>query len=155
MRIVLDAGLRIPRRAKLVKTARSVPTLVATTRTGLRKRAGHADWLRASGCEVVALPGRRGRVDLDAFLDEIGRREMTNVMVEGGGQVLGSFFDQGLADEALVFIAPKLIGGRDTPTAVEGDGIQAMEEALQVEDLQIERSGRDILLTGYVRYGKD
>jgi len=111
-RIVLDGRLRIPRRAGLVRTARHAPVLIATTRTALRRRRGTADWLASAGCEVLALPGRAGRVDLTALLDELGRREMTNVMVEGGGEVLGAFFDQGLADEALVFVAPKLVGGR-------------------------------------------
>ncbi|MBN1347143.1 MAG: bifunctional diaminohydroxyphosphoribosylaminopyrimidine deaminase/5-amino-6-(5-phosphoribosylamino)uracil reductase RibD [Phycisphaerae bacterium] len=129
-RIVLDGRLRIPRSAKLVKTARQAPVLVVTAQAGLRGRSAEARRLRSAGCEVIGIRGRGGRIDLGALLDELGRREMTNVMVEGGGEVLGAFFDEKLADEALVFVAPKLIGGREALDPLAGRGIGTMAEAV-------------------------
>ncbi len=146
-RIVLDGRLRIPRRAKLVRTARKTPVLIATTRTALRQRKGTTDWLRSAGCNVIALPGRRGRVDLSALLDELGRREMTNVMVEGGGEVLGAFFDQDLADEALVFVAPKLIGGRRALDPLAGRGAASIADAVTLHNPTRRRVGDDLMLS--------
>jgi len=146
-RIVLDGRLRMPRRAKLVKTARQTPVLIATTRAAMRTRTSSADWLRLAGCEVVGLPGRRGRVDLEALLDDLGRREMTNVMVEGGGEVLGAFFDQQLADEAVVFVAPKVIGGRGAIGPLGGRGADSMAGAVALDAAHRRRVGDDQMIT--------
>ena len=146
-RIVLDGRLRIRRRAKLVRTARQTPVLIATTRTALRERRSTADWLGSAGCDVIALPGRRGRIDLPALLDELGRREITNVMVEGGGEVLGAFFDQGLADEALVFVAPKLIGGQRALDPLAGRGAASIADAVTLHHPVRRRVGDDVMLS--------
>ncbi len=145
-RIVLDARLRTPRRAKLVNSAPQTPVLIVTTRKAARQRKGTADWLRASGCEVLALPATRGRIDLEALLDELGRREMTNVMVEGGGEVLGAFFDQKLADEAIVFVAPTLIGGRSALDPLAGRGAGPMADAVACRDAVRRRVGADEMI---------
>ncbi len=145
-RVVLDGRLRIPRRAKLVQTAHDAPTLIATTRVAMRKRKTAAEWLRAAGCEVIGLPGRRGRIDLAALLDALGGREMTNVMVEGGGEVLGAFFDAKLADEALVFVASKLIGGRKGHSALAGHDFASMAEVFSFPEVARRRVGNDQMI---------
>jgi diaminohydroxyphosphoribosylaminopyrimidine deaminase/5-amino-6-(5-phosphoribosylamino)uracil reductase len=85
-----------------------------------------------------------------ALLDELGRRRMTNVLVEGGGDVLGSFLDAGQIDEVHVFIAPKLVGGNDAPVAVRGTGLDLLANALPLANPQIERSGTDVYVHGRV-----
>ncbi len=147
VRIVLDSRLRIPRRCKLVRTARQAPVLIVTSAAALRRRKAEVAWLRAAGCEVIGLRALAGRIDLRALLDELGRREMTNVMVEGGGEVLGSFFDAGFADEAMVFIAPKLIGGRGAAGPLRGDGITSMAQAGELQGFQRRRLGPDEMVT--------
>ena len=146
-RVVLDGRLRIPRRAGLVRTAKRAPVLIATTRTALRQRRGSADWLGSAGCDLLALPGRAGRVDLNALLGALGQRGMTNVMVEGGGEVLGAFFDQGLADEAHVFIAPKLIGGRRAPGPLTGFGATSVADAVAFAGIAPRRVGDDLMFS--------
>ncbi len=145
-RIVLDGRLRMPRRAKLVRTARQTPTLILTRPSTLKSKRAAADWLRSKGCEVIALGGRRGVIDLKEALGELGRREMTNLMVEGGGQILGAFFDAGLADEAMVFVAPKLIGGREGLGALAGVGIGSMTQALAGRDVTRRKVGDDLMI---------
>jgi len=120
VRVVLDSRLRMPSGAKLVRTAREAPTLIITTAAAPRSRRKR---LESAGCEVCVVR-REGRgVSPAAVLDELGRRAMTNVMIEGGGEVLASFFDADLADEAVVFVAPLLIGGAGAPGPLNGRGL--------------------------------
>ncbi|MFO0973079.1 MAG: bifunctional diaminohydroxyphosphoribosylaminopyrimidine deaminase/5-amino-6-(5-phosphoribosylamino)uracil reductase RibD [Phycisphaerae bacterium] len=118
-RIVADADARTPPRSRLVRTARRIPTLIATAAPRSRRAAA----LAAAGCEILAVPrGPAGGVHLPTLLDLLGQKQMTNLLVEGGGRLLGSFLDAGLADEAVVFVAPRLIGGRTAPGALGGVG---------------------------------
>ncbi len=100
-------------RAAWPSSAREVPVLIAVTdqATALRR-----EQLDRVGCEVVAFPGS-GRVPIVPLLQELGRRGMTNVLVEGGGQTAGSFLDAGQVDAVDVFIAPSLEGGNHARTA--------------------------------------
>jgi len=98
-RIVLDSHARLPANCKLVATADETPVLVAAVE-------GSGD-LADPSVEMLKLPGRGGRVDLEALLDELGRREYTYLLVEGGPGVLASFIESGLADELMVFVSPQ------------------------------------------------
>ena len=89
-------------------------------------------------------------VDINSLLDELGRRRMTNVLVEGGSRLLGSFFDAGAIDEVHVFIAPKLIGGRDAPSPISGDGLKSIAESLRLIEPQIRQLGDDIYVSGRI-----
>jgi diaminohydroxyphosphoribosylaminopyrimidine deaminase/5-amino-6-(5-phosphoribosylamino)uracil reductase len=110
--------------------------------------------LRRAGVEVLTLPStdddtkHTGRPDLLALLKELGRREMTNILVEGGAHLLGSFFDQRLIDECHVFVAPKLVGGTDQYSPVRGRGMQRIADALELSDPQIEIVGSDVYIHG-------
>lgn len=142
-RIVLDANLRLSTRAQLVRTAKAAPVLIATCRAATRNNAAKCRRLSAADAEVVALPVKGGRVDLAALLDELGRRDMTNVMVEGGGKVLGAFFDAGLADECRIFVSPRLIGGDAAPDALRGTG----KKLAGLANATVRKVGEDLLYT--------
>jgi diaminohydroxyphosphoribosylaminopyrimidine deaminase / 5-amino-6-(5-phosphoribosylamino)uracil reductase len=120
-RIVVDSTARTPIESQLVRTASQTPTLVVVT-THDESRLGP---LRKAGCEILNVPGdETGRPDLAVLLDELGRRRWTNLLVEGGAAVLGSFFDHDLVDEAHIYVAPKLLGaGKD---AVCGQGHESI-----------------------------
>ncbi len=139
VRVVLDTHARTPVSSKLVRSARSSPTLIVTAdATSVRARR-----LARAGCEVLGVSTRRGRVRLDRLLDVLGRRFMTNVMVEGGGAVLGAFMDEGLADEAEVFVAPRIIGGRTAVGPLAGVGPAKMEELPDVRVIEERMVGSD------------
>jgi diaminohydroxyphosphoribosylaminopyrimidine deaminase/5-amino-6-(5-phosphoribosylamino)uracil reductase len=122
-RIVLDQHARLPLDAQLVRTARQVPTLVAVV-------TGQGNGLRSAGCEVLVLPpDEKGRPDILALLDELGRRRWTNILVEGGAGVLGTFFDRHAVDEVHVFVAPKQIGAASAKSPVAGDGHETMAQS--------------------------
>ena len=93
-----------------------------------RSDAGAHRRLIDAGCEVLATPGVEGHVDLEALLDELGRRRMTNVMVEGGGGLLGAMMDGGLADEAWVYVSPRLVGGAGALRPLSGLGPALMPD---------------------------
>ena len=107
--------------------------------------------LRAAGCEVVELSGTSRAERLAQLLDELGRRRFTNVLVEGGGTLLGALFDLGEVDEVHAFIAPKLIGGAQATTPLAGAGLAKMAEARALDDVEIRQLGGDVYLSGRVR----
>jgi diaminohydroxyphosphoribosylaminopyrimidine deaminase/5-amino-6-(5-phosphoribosylamino)uracil reductase len=145
-RIVLDSRLRLPLQSRLVQTAREAPTLVATA---VRVNPERAIALETCGVEVLHLPSSEGRPEATALLHELGRRRFTNVLVEGGGAVLGSFLDARSIDEVHVFVAPKLVGGGAALTPVGGLGVAALAEALPVAEWRVEQLDGDVLLHGW------
>jgi diaminohydroxyphosphoribosylaminopyrimidine deaminase/5-amino-6-(5-phosphoribosylamino)uracil reductase len=144
-RIILDSQGRLPPRSQLAATARKTPVLVVTA----RETSAVASSLRKLGCEILRLPGKSGMVDVHQLLNELGLRQMTNVLVEGGGQVLGAFFDAKAVDEVHIFVAPKIVGGKQV-TAVAGSGVTKIAAALKVTDWSIQQIGTDTLIHGLV-----
>ncbi|MFW6188824.1 MAG: bifunctional diaminohydroxyphosphoribosylaminopyrimidine deaminase/5-amino-6-(5-phosphoribosylamino)uracil reductase RibD [Planctomycetota bacterium] len=106
-----------------------------------------------AGCEALPLPegDAPGLLDLGALLDQLGHREMTNVLLEGGANLLGGFFDAGLVDRVMAFVAPLVLGGEAAPSGVGGAGSARVEQAKQLGEPRMQRSGPDVLLEGWVR----
>jgi diaminohydroxyphosphoribosylaminopyrimidine deaminase/5-amino-6-(5-phosphoribosylamino)uracil reductase len=100
--------------------------------------------LKAHGCETIEA------TTLSDFLQELGRRGMTNVLVEGGSHVLGSFFDAGLIDEVDIFIAPKIDGGSHDFTPVRGLGVTQMADALRLKNQRISILDGDVRVQGEI-----
>jgi diaminohydroxyphosphoribosylaminopyrimidine deaminase/5-amino-6-(5-phosphoribosylamino)uracil reductase len=147
LRVVVDSRGRITPMAQVL--AGESRTLVATT------EHSQADWraaIIATGAEVISLPETDGHVDLRALCEELGKRDILTLLVEGGGVVLGGFFDAGLVDKVHAVIAPLIIGAADAPAAVAGVGADRMADALRLDDVTVERLGEDILITGYPAY---
>jgi diaminohydroxyphosphoribosylaminopyrimidine deaminase/5-amino-6-(5-phosphoribosylamino)uracil reductase len=146
LRVVADSRGRTPLDAKVLGPGG--PALIATTEASPREWREAA---RAKGAEVLVLPaGADGRVDIGALLAELGRRDVLSLLVEGGGVLLGSFFERGLVDKVTAFIAPVIVGGTSYP-AVAGRGAERMAGALRLHDVAVERLGDDVLITGYTR----
>ena len=149
VRVVLDTQLRLPLNAQLVRTARAWPLLVFTAAP---RDAHKAAALETLGVAVVGVGVRDGRLDLEQVLDELGRRQSTSLLVEGGAEVAGSFFDQRLLDKVTFFIAPKLIGGRAAVPALGGRGIARLTEAAELREVEVVHRGGDWEITGYPNY---
>ncbi len=144
-RIVCDTAASLSSDSQLVRTVSAAPLLVAA---GPAATAENRRRLQAAGCEVLVCDGETHAARLEQLLDELGRRRMTNVLVEGGGTLLGALFDAGAIDEVHVFIAPKIIGGVAAPSPIGGAGIDLMEHALTIANPQVERLGPDLYLHG-------
>jgi diaminohydroxyphosphoribosylaminopyrimidine deaminase/5-amino-6-(5-phosphoribosylamino)uracil reductase len=147
-RIVLDSSLRLPANSRLATTAQDAPVLIATTAHPVGDRASV---LRQLGCEVLSLEAVNERPFPPALLTALGKRRFTNVLIEGGMQVLGSFLDAGAIDEVHVFIAPRLFGGAAAKTPIGGLGVDRLTDALTFTDWQMERIDDNLYLHGWRR----
>jgi diaminohydroxyphosphoribosylaminopyrimidine deaminase/5-amino-6-(5-phosphoribosylamino)uracil reductase len=147
-RIVLDTHAQLASASELVRTAREFPTLIAT---GPEAPEAERQRLIAAGCEVLCLAGIGRDERLLQLLDELGRRRMTNILVEGGSELLGALFDAHQIDEVHVFIAPKLIGGKEAATALAGSGFERMAGAIQLANPQIRTDAGDVYISGRLK----
>ncbi|MBE6426223.1 MAG: bifunctional diaminohydroxyphosphoribosylaminopyrimidine deaminase/5-amino-6-(5-phosphoribosylamino)uracil reductase RibD [Thermoguttaceae bacterium] len=150
LRVVADVRLETPLDSKLVKTARELPLLLAAGASVPEEKTLP---YREAGCEIFRFSEESTALDLRAkqmaeLLDELGRRRLTNLLVEGGSAVLGALLDLQAIDEVNVFTAPKLCGGRDAFTPIGGTGLARMEDAFRLADTQVRILGGDVLLTG-------
>ncbi|HEY1403373.1 MAG TPA: bifunctional diaminohydroxyphosphoribosylaminopyrimidine deaminase/5-amino-6-(5-phosphoribosylamino)uracil reductase RibD, partial [Pyrinomonadaceae bacterium] len=143
-RILLDDELRLSAEAQLAQTARENPLIIFTS-TAAAERA--AETLRARGAEIVC--GPRGARDLRAALEELHRRSLQSVLVEGGARVAGMFLDAGLVDKVSFFVAPLIIGGSEARAAVSGTGAARIADATRLRDVEITQHGSDVEITGY------
>jgi diaminohydroxyphosphoribosylaminopyrimidine deaminase/5-amino-6-(5-phosphoribosylamino)uracil reductase len=146
VRVVLDSAARLPLTSRLIRTARETPVLIATS-TGAEE--GKVEALRRQGCEVLRLPVQGQRPSVAALLEELGRRRMTNVLVEGGAEVLGSFLDARAVDEVHVFIAPRLAGGAAAKTPIGGTGVATLAAALTLKGWCVQLVEDNILVEGW------
>jgi diaminohydroxyphosphoribosylaminopyrimidine deaminase/5-amino-6-(5-phosphoribosylamino)uracil reductase len=144
IRVVLDTGASLGSETQLVRTARTTPLLVAV---GEASNIAARERLRGAGCEVLLCPGDSHAARLNALLTELGRRRLTNVLVEGGSRVLGSFFDARQIDEVHIFVAPVLFGGATASTPVGGAGIAAISQALRLTTPTVRQVGEDTYIT--------
>jgi len=147
LRVVLDTRGSISSESQLLRTAGETPVLVAV---GEESADDDRQRLQAAGCEVFVCQGQSPDERLDALLLEFGRRRMTNVLVEGGGRLLGSLFDAGHIDEVHAFIAPKIIGGANAPSPVAGTGLGEMLRAAKLAEPAIRQVGEDVYVCGRV-----
>jgi diaminohydroxyphosphoribosylaminopyrimidine deaminase / 5-amino-6-(5-phosphoribosylamino)uracil reductase len=146
VRVVLDNSLRIPYSSHLVQTASHIPTIVFTDSSDDEKIVE----LRGEGVDVVQIA--EGGRNLQGVLSDLGKRDLTSVMVEGGTEVAGAFYDARLIDKFSFFIAPIVIGGRDAPVAIGGSGSNLLANAMRLRDTVAIRHGEDIEITGYPVY---
>lgn len=141
LRVVLDSQLRLRMSSKVV----GPNTLIATTRAG-----------RMGAAEVLRLPAADdGRVALGPLLDELGKRGILSVLVEGGSEVHASFFAAGLVDKVHAYVAPRIIGGREALGPVGGTGVEHLADVVSLRELDATRLGTDLLISGYVDVHRD
>ncbi len=125
IRVIVGNYRKIPRNARIFSTAEKSPVYIAAAKRG-------------------------GKVDLKDLLKKLGRMGIMHVLVEGGGELVASLVENRLVDEFLFFIAPKIIGGRDAVTSVEGEGIKKMGQALTFNKMNIRKFRKDILIAAEV-----
>lgn len=140
LRVILDADAYLDAERRVFHLDSPAPTLVVVPED--REFSGPA--------ETVRVPAGPGGVDLQALMRELAAREITSVLIEGGGTTHASAFDAGIVDKVLFFVAPKIIGGREAITAVEGDGVALMAQAIPLERMSARPVGEDLLIEAYV-----
>jgi diaminohydroxyphosphoribosylaminopyrimidine deaminase/5-amino-6-(5-phosphoribosylamino)uracil reductase len=147
LRIVFDSHARLPPASRLANSAKDTPVLVVV---GPNAPPARVQILEELGCELWTDNAPQRSEDLQGLLAELGRRRLTNLLVEGGPTLLGSFFDARLVDEAWVFLAPVIIGGTAAPAAVGGQGIPSLRDLHRLAIEEISQLGPDLLVRGLI-----
>ena len=146
LRVIIDGKGRIPPDARIFGEPGSILLAVRESIESEKKEA----FIRA-GAEVLELPLTKGMLDLRVLIKALGERNITGILVEGGGVLLGSLFDSGLVDKVVVFVAPIIIGGEKARTAIAGVGADKVKDAVHLERINVTQCGEDLMITGYVR----
>ncbi|MGH9703496.1 MAG: RibD family protein, partial [Candidatus Acidiferrales bacterium] len=144
LRVVVDSRLRLPLHSKLVKSARG-DVLVFTT---VPLDSARARALLRAGIEIVRVPSRRQRVDLQAALRELGRRQILSVLLEAGSKLNGAALEAGIVDKMILFFAPRVFGS-GVPFAMGRNRNMAAIPPLR--DISLDRIGPDFVVEGYLR----
>lgn len=145
LRVIIDSKGRTPVTARVFREPGK--TLLAL---GKHLTPEEKESFARAGAELVELPSEEGRVDLEKLLEILGEREITSVLVEGGGTLLGSLFDRGLVDKVIAFIAPIIIGGEGARTAVGGKGVDKVIDCIKMERVTTTNYDQDLMVSGYV-----
>lgn len=152
-RIVFDSQARLPLESQLIRTVNQAPVIVVYGPQADRDRVAR---LRDAGAEVLESGSMdsgagAGRPDPAALLAELGQRRMTNLLIEGGAELLGAFFDRRLIDEVHVFIAPKLLGGDGARSPLGGVGRPSPSEFPDLDQPEVENLNGDVYVHGQLR----
>ncbi|MBI5968956.1 MAG: bifunctional diaminohydroxyphosphoribosylaminopyrimidine deaminase/5-amino-6-(5-phosphoribosylamino)uracil reductase RibD [Deltaproteobacteria bacterium] len=146
LRVIVDSRLRIPFHSKLVRTAGQYPTLVATTEVASSSKKKR---LAKAKLEVLVMKSdAQRRVSLKALMEELARRGVVSILLEGGSTLNASALREKLVDRLLFFVSPKIIGGHRAPGVIGGEGILRIEQAESVKIMKIKRLGPDLLIEG-------
>jgi diaminohydroxyphosphoribosylaminopyrimidine deaminase/5-amino-6-(5-phosphoribosylamino)uracil reductase len=140
IRVILDSSEYLGSDRKVFTIESNAPTWIAVAE---KREIEGVD-------EIIKVPTGSGGLDIEFLMRELARREVTSVLIEGGGTTLGSAFESGIVDKVMFFVAPKIIGGREAVSAVDGIGSEMMADAVQLERMQATAVGNDILIEAYV-----
>lgn len=146
-RIIVDSTLRIPLNAKVLKHD-DQKTIIATTNKADRKII---DSIIKTGHKVLTVKSKAGKVDLKSLMKELGRLEITSVMIEGGASLNASAISSDIVDKVILFCAPKIIGGVDAVPSIGGISPASLKKIVKVKDLQVKQVGDDFMFEGYIK----
>ena len=155
VKIIVDSKSKLPLNAKILSRMSPAQTIVATTRFADKSKIKA---LQDKGVHVITdLPARRAknfkeRLSLKSLMKRLAKLNITSVLIEGGGKIIASALEEKIVDKLLIFIAPKIIGGEEAVTSVEGRGINRINQAIRIRGLKIKKIGQDILIEGYPVY---
>lgn len=141
IRVIVDADCYLDATRKVFRLGSAAPTWIAAPQETVCEGAD----------DVLVVPPGPGGVDMRQLMRMLGAREVASVLIEGGGTTHASAFEAGIVDKVMFFVAPKIIGGRDAVTAVEGLGAETMAEAIPLDGMTARSVGPDLLVEAYVR----
>ena len=145
LRIVLDSKLQIPIESKITDT-KLAPTWIATTKKASLEKIKQ---LERKGVRVLLCPEKENKIDLQFLVEQLGKENIDSILVEGGGTVNFGFAKENLVDKLYAFIAPKLIGGENAKTGMEGEGFAELSETIELKKLRYKKFDNDLLIEAY------
>ncbi|MGM0642333.1 MAG: bifunctional diaminohydroxyphosphoribosylaminopyrimidine deaminase/5-amino-6-(5-phosphoribosylamino)uracil reductase RibD [Thermodesulfobacteriota bacterium] len=150
LRVILDSRLSIDEGARLLHQKSNASTLIVTAGES-RVQAEKKERLEKSGIRVLDVGGKDSRVDITGLMEILGKMGVTSLLVEGGAEVIASFFNKQLVNKAMFFKAPRILGGDDGVPICKGPGAAFMDRAFSLDRLKVDRFGDDVLIQGYVK----
>ncbi len=146
-RVIVDSRARLPLTSRLFEEVKRFPLFVAVGREAPAERVAA---LEARGAIVLHAPGESSRVHLPALYAQLAERNVTSLLLEGGGTLAAAALADGLVDKVLYFIAPILLGGTTAKSPLAGEGPATIAEGMRLWDVCVRRSGPDVRVEGYV-----
>ncbi len=147
LRIVLDSSLRIPLKCKLLRTAKKSPVLILTSQQALQTNSKTAERIAKKAAEVIAYPDMQGRSNLHFLFDELAKRGITQLLVEGGPTVIASFLTEQFVDELRIYISTKILGAQGSANIT--DSLSKLSKEVSFHYVDAKHLGEDTCLTGY------
>ena len=147
-RVIFDSLARLPVASRLVRDARTTPLTVVVSRAS---RRSSTDALETHGVEVIVATGENEPARVCSALDQLGAAGIGSILLEGGPHLAGAFLDAGEIDEIRLFLAPLVLGGRTARDPLEGQGVEAIAQAVRALSLDVERVGEDLLVSARVK----
>ena len=147
VRIICDSHLRTPLTSKIVRTAKTIPTILASSSKDQQKIKNYEEM----GCQVLYVPEKNGHIDLNRLMELLGAAKIDSILLEGGGSLNWSALESGIVQKAQTYIAPKLFGGEEAKTPVEGKGFPDPASAVLLKNSEIIRLGDDFLIESEVK----
>ncbi len=149
LRVIFDSALRTPLKARIVRTRGKGSTLILTT---AKASAASIAQFEHHGVEVHVCPkDKHGHIDMNYAIAYLGEREITSLLIEGGGEIAASALEAGAVDKLYYFMAPLIIGGREARPSVAGIGPAKLNDALRLKGCTVQYVGTDLLIEGYTR----
>jgi len=149
IKIVVDSTLSTPENSNIFSGDAQVIIITLSSHPGQetenRKRL-------SAKARILEVKEKSGQINLRDALKKLAQLEITNIIVEGGGTLIGSLFDEKLVDKILFFISPKIIGGKDAVSSVMGTGVKRVNQAIKLHDLKIRRFDEEFLIEAMVGY---
>lgn len=146
VRIICDSHLRLPPDSRIARSADRYQTIVACGKADTLEEQERADRLEKAGIQVLRCPGADKRVDLKTLMTRLGEKQIDSLLLEGGGDLNDSALRAGIVSQVLVFVAPKIFGGRTARTPVVGRGTDLPSGAFPLELKKVRQIGPDLLL---------
>lgn len=146
-KIILDSTLKISMHAKLFQEMAVGQCIIATTSKAL---ASKVQLFQRKGIQVMCCPQKDGKVNLQWLLKELGGQKISSILVEGGAHVIGGMLKAKLVDKMYIYVSPKILADQNALSSVVGRKIKNINQASELKNLDVQKVGKDILITGYV-----
>lgn len=143
-KVIVDTRLRLAPNAKIFSPRSPAQVIVATTRFAPRAKAIRLN----KKARIMIVKNETRKVDLRDLLKRLAKEGITHILIEGGGEIIASALKKKLVDRMIMFISPKIIGGRQAPTAVEGKGVDKISQATILKDMQVKTIGAELMIEG-------
>ena len=147
IKIVVDSQLSTSQEANVFSRRGSVIIVTLPVKSGQETENRK---ILAEKAKILDVKEKAGQINLRDMMKKLAQSRITNILVEGGGTLIGGLFDEGLVDKVMFFISPKIIGGKEAITSVMGRGVSRMDKAVKLKKIGLKRIGEDFLIEGYV-----